>query len=62
VSYTQFVRAPGRPVAIAELRYNDAAGLMALGIAVRPMPDAGELMVRETADPFPGDRYAQPPR
>jgi len=62
VNYTQFVRAPGRPVAIAELRYNDAAGLIALGIPVRPLPDAGELMVRETADPFPGDRYAQPPR
>ena len=62
VGYTQFVRAPGPPVAIAELRYNDAAGLMALGIAVQPRPDAGELMVRETADPFPGDRYAKPPR
>jgi len=61
-SYTRFVRAPGRPIAIAELRYNDAAGLMALGIPVQPRPDAGELMVRETADPFPGDRYAQPPR
>jgi hypothetical protein len=62
VNYTQFVRAPGRPVAIAELRYNDTAGLMALGIPVQPLPDAGELMVRETADPFPGDRYAKPPR
>ncbi len=61
-SYTRFVRAPGRPVAIAELRYNDTAGLMALGILVRPLPDAGEIMTRETADPFPGDRYAQPPR
>jgi hypothetical protein len=61
-SYTRFVRAPGRPVAIAELRYNDTAGLLALGIPVRPLPDAGELMTRETADPFPGDRYAQPPR
>ena len=61
-SYTRFVRAPGRPVAIAELRYNDTAGLMALGIPVQPLPDAGEIMTRETADPFPGDRYAQPPR
>jgi len=62
VSYTRFVRAGGRPVAIAELRYNDAAGLMALGIPVRPLPDAGELMTRETADPFPGDRFARSPR
>jgi hypothetical protein len=62
VSYTSFVRAAGRPVAIAELRYNDVAGLMALGIHVRPLPDAGELMTRETADPFPGDRFARPAR
>ena len=54
-SYTRFVRSAGRPVAIAELRYNDSAGLMALGIPVQPMPDEGELMTRETADPFPGD-------
>lgn len=62
-SFTQFVRAPGRPVAIAELRYNDTAGLIALGIPVAPVPDEGELMTRETADPFPGDtRFATPPR
>jgi hypothetical protein len=61
-SYTRFVRAGGRPVAIAELRYNDAAGLMALGIPVQPMPDGAEVMLRETANPFPGDRFAQPPR
>ena len=61
-SYTRFVRAPGRPIAIAELRYNDTAGLMALGILVQPLPDAGEIMTRETADPFPGDRFAHPPR
>jgi len=54
-NYTRFVRAPGRPIAIAELRYNDGAGLEALGINVRPRPDAGEIMTRETADPFPGD-------
>jgi hypothetical protein len=60
-SYTKFVRAPGRPIAIAELRYNDAQGLMALGIPVAPMPDEGEIMMRETADPFPGDRFAKPP-
>jgi hypothetical protein len=60
-SYTQFVRAPGRPVAVAELRYNDAAGLLALGIPVQPFPDAGEIMTRETADPFPGDHFARAP-
>jgi hypothetical protein len=56
-SYTRFVRAPGRPIAIAELRYNDLAGLVALGIAAQPLPDAGEIMTRETADPFPGDPH-----
>jgi hypothetical protein len=61
-SYTRFVRAPGRPIAIAELRYNDTAGLIALGIVAQPLPDAGEIMTRETADPFPGDRFSQPPR
>ena len=62
-TYTQFVRAAGRPIAIAELRYNDAAGLTALGILVSPLPDEGEIMTRETADPFPGDgRFATAPR
>jgi hypothetical protein len=61
-SYTKFVRANNRPIAIAELRYNDASGLMALGIHVQPMPDEGEIMMRETADPFPGDAFARPPR
>jgi hypothetical protein len=55
-SYTRFVRSNDRPIAIAELRYNDAAGLVALGIQVQPLPDSGEIMMRETADPFPGDR------
>jgi hypothetical protein len=62
-TYTRFERAAGAPVAIAELRYNDTAGLTALGVPVTPLPDDGELMTRETAEPFPGDqRFAQPPR
>src|SRR5690606_2337202 len=37
VSWTQFVRASAsKPSAIAELRYNDAAGLQALGIRLYP--------------------------
>jgi hypothetical protein len=61
-SFTKFVRAAGRPDAIAELRYNDGAGLAALGIHTQPLPDANEIMTRETADPFPGDgRFARPP-
>ena len=61
-TYTRFVRSADRPIAIAELRYNDAAGLTALGIPLQPQPDEYELMTRETANPFPGDRFAQPPR
>jgi hypothetical protein len=61
-SYTRFVRSSDRPVAVAELRYNDVAGLKALGILVEPLPDSDEIMTRETADPFPGDRgFARPP-
>src|SRR5207248_6662203 len=61
-SYTRFVRAQGAPIAVAELRYNDAPGLQALGINVQPLPDSGEIMTRETADPFPGDsNFARPP-
>ena len=51
------MRAANRPIAIAELRYNDTAGLVALGIPVQPIPDEGEIMMRETANPFPGDRH-----
>ncbi len=61
-SYTKFVRANNRPIAIAELRYNDVPGLMALGIPAAQLPDEGEIMVRETADPFPGDNFARAPR
>jgi len=62
VTFTRFVRSSTQPIAIAELRYNDAAGLTALGIALAPTPDADELSTRETADPFPGDhRFARPP-
>jgi hypothetical protein len=56
-SYTRFVRATDRPIAIAELRYNDAAGLMALGIAIQPLPSEDEVITRETANPFPGDSH-----
>jgi len=61
-NYTKFTRSTTKPIAIAELRYNDASGLMALGIPVQPMPDQNEVMVRETADPFPGDHFARSPR
>jgi len=63
VDFTRFVRSnPKVPVAMAELRYNDAEGLSALGIRIQPAPDEDELMQRETADPFPNSHgFAAPP-
>jgi hypothetical protein len=61
-TWTRFVRASDKPTAVAELRYNDAPGLAALGILVAPQPDAEEVTKRETADPFPGDPdFSRPP-
>ena len=63
VDFTRFVRANGKvPAAMAELRYNNAEGLRALGIRLQPTPDENELMRRETADPFPDSHgFASPP-
>jgi hypothetical protein len=62
VSFTRFERAnPNRPIALAELRYNDRDGLLALGIPLAPRVDPDEISTRETADPFPGTGYAEPP-
>lgn len=61
VSWTKFVRANQTvPTAMAELRYNNAAGLQALGIQLAPV-DPNEIQTRETANPFPGG-FAEPPR
>jgi hypothetical protein len=62
-TWTRFVRASDVPTAVAELRYNDAAGLAALGIDIAPPVDPEEVTKRETADPFPGDPdFSRPPR
>lgn len=61
VTFTRFEREnPTRPIAIAELRYNDYDGLTALGIRIPP-PWNEDLDLRETANPFPGSGYASPP-
>jgi hypothetical protein len=64
VDFTTFERAnKSVPTAMAELRYNDAEGLRALGILLQPSPDSDELHERESADPFPGARgFASPPQ
>jgi hypothetical protein len=63
VEQVSFVRAAGRPEAVLTLRYDDRAGLAALGIDV----DGGwarrdERWLRETATPFRAEAgYCEPP-
>jgi hypothetical protein len=63
VGETLFTRAnASSPSEVAAFRYNDRAGLMALGIRVDPPFVAdSELRTRETADPFRANRFAAPP-
>jgi hypothetical protein len=63
VQETAFTRANATsPSAMWVFRYNDRAGLTALGIRVDPPAIADtELRTRETADPFRANRFALPP-
>lgn len=59
---TQFDRAnPGTPRQVVAIRYNDRAGLVALGIRIAPVYPSADLTLRETAEPFRGNGFAQPP-
>jgi hypothetical protein len=61
---TSFVRADASPTAIAELRYDDRDGLLSRGIELDPPardPRDAENDLRDTAQPFPRSRFAQPP-
>ncbi len=64
VETTEFARAnASHPSQVVSIRYNDRAGLLALGIAI-PQPYAAvesDLRLRESADPFRENRFAQPP-
>ncbi len=63
VQFTTFRRASSKPTSIAELRYNDRQGLMALGIRVRDLfVHEDEIAVRESAQSFPHSPFARPPR
>jgi hypothetical protein len=65
VETTAFERADqAHPAQVVAIRYNDRAGLVALGIAIQPPYAAAErdLRLRESADPFRANRFAQPPR
>jgi hypothetical protein len=62
VSRVEFVRASTQPGTVMSLRYNDRRGLIALGIDVDGARTArNELWLREQAQPFRGNGYAQPP-
>jgi hypothetical protein len=63
VTETPFIRGNATsPSEIVTLRYNDRAGLVALGIRVDPPAVSNtELRTRETADPFRANRFAAPP-
>jgi hypothetical protein len=58
-----FERASARPDAVLTLRYDDRPGLVALGIDVDRDRWArrDETWLRETANPFRGDSYCEPP-
>lgn len=58
----QFVRAnASQPAAVLGARYNDRAGLYALGIDVDGLSEPSDLALRQSADPFPSQRFARPP-
>jgi hypothetical protein len=62
VGYTTFQRENAtHPSNVIELRYNDRQGLVALGIPVDRVRYGDDVSRRETADPFPRNRFAAPP-
>lgn len=51
------------PAHVSTIRYNDRAGLLALGIHVDPPDVSGaEVRTRETAEAFRANRFAAPPQ
>jgi hypothetical protein len=61
MQYTTFERDDrSRPASVVELRYNDRRGLLALGVAVDGCR-YDDLALRETAQPFRGNRFSSPP-
>ena len=62
VGYTSFQRENAvQPANVTELRYNDRQGLLALGIRVDEGYGRDDVSLRESADPFPRNRFAAPP-
>jgi hypothetical protein len=56
-------QSPASPSEVVAIRYNNRAGLLALGIQVDPPRSYArdDTTLRETADPFRQNRFAQPP-
>jgi hypothetical protein len=63
VTEVPFERATVRPEAVLAMRYDDRAGLLALGIDVdgRRWMSSDESWMRETASPFRRNSFAEPP-
>ncbi|HMY15927.1 MAG TPA: hypothetical protein PKA58_06340 [Polyangium sp.] len=64
VRQTTFIRESSSPSSLLEMRYNDKAGLRAMGITIpEPQPiEEDDIDLRNSATPFPADRrFAQPP-
>jgi hypothetical protein len=62
VDYTSFQRQnPSTPAYVAEFRYNDRQGLLALGIPTSWISPVDDTALRESAQPFPRSRFATPP-
>lgn len=64
VRQTTFIRENSSPSSLLEMRYNDKAGLRAMGITIpEPQPiEEDDIDMRNSATPFPADRrFAQPP-
>jgi hypothetical protein len=62
IGSTTFDRAnPRTPSQVVAFRYNDRAGLLSLGIPVDPVYPTSDLSLRETAQPFRTNGFAQPP-
>jgi hypothetical protein len=63
VNEVQFVRASSQPAHVLSLRYDDRAGLLALGIDLDPARTARlqELRLRATAEPFRESGFSEPP-